>query len=200
MIVLERYLFFCGWCRAKARPASHSHGVARRRSPGGALRIVAVRCFDAGGCKATTLLMVNAGPLGWLYARTLAFPLGAILMWPGSRAAFLPQQIPERYVRRTAAMLVLRPPSLMANWADVGFLDSFLERQIERYRGLTVPTIVLAGDRDLMLPPASRAESCSRSAERNANGAARFGHMLHHAAPDRVVAAVEEIAASSASF
>ncbi len=35
MIVLERYLFFCGWCRAKARPASHSHGVARRRSPGG---------------------------------------------------------------------------------------------------------------------------------------------------------------------
>jgi pimeloyl-ACP methyl ester carboxylesterase len=43
------------------------------------------------------------------YARTLAFPLGAILMWPGSRA-------------------------------------------------LTVPTIVLAGDRDLMLPPASHAE------------------------------------------
>jgi hypothetical protein len=46
-------------------------------------------------------------------------------------------------------MLVLRPPSLMANWADVGFLDSFLERQIERYHRLTVPTIVLAGDRDL---------------------------------------------------
>jgi len=144
---------------------------------------------------------VLAGPLGWLYARTLAFPLGAILMWPGSRAAFLPQQIPERYVRRSAAMLVLRPPSLMANWADVGFLDSFLERQIERYRGLTVPTIILAGDRDLMLPPASHAEKLAAAAPNvTLMVLPGFGHMLHHAAPDRVVAAVEAIAASSASF
>ena len=67
-----------------------------------------------------------AGPVGWLFARTLAFPFGAILMWPGSRTAFLPQTIPDRYVRRSAAMLVLRPPTLMANWADVGFLETFL--------------------------------------------------------------------------
>src|SRR5262249_43460378 len=92
-------------------------------------------------------------------------------------------------------MLALRPPSLMANWADVGFLDSFLERQIERYRGLTVPTIVLAGDRDLMVPPASHAEKLAAAASNvTLTVLPGLGHMLHHAAPDRVVAAVEEIA------
>jgi pimeloyl-ACP methyl ester carboxylesterase len=59
-----------------------------------------------------------------------------------------------------------------------------------------VPTIVLAGDRDLMLPPASHAEKLAAAAPNvTLMVLPGFGHMLHHAAPDRVVAAVEEIAA-----
>jgi pimeloyl-ACP methyl ester carboxylesterase len=136
-----------------------------------------------------------AGPVGWLFARTLAFPFGAILIWPGSRTAFLPQSIPEGYVRRSAAMLVLRPPTLMANWADVGFLETFLERQVQRYAGLTAPTIVLAGDRDLFAPAARHGEKLVAVAP-NAKLVVLpgFGHMLHHAAADRVVEAVDELA------
>jgi pimeloyl-ACP methyl ester carboxylesterase len=141
---------------------------------------------------------VLAGPLGWLYARTLAFPLATILMWPGSRAAFLPQRMPDRYVKRSAAMLVLRPRSLMANWADVGSLDSFLERQAQRYAALTAPTVVFAGDRDAFAPPASHAEKLAAAAPSVKLVVLQgFGHMLHHAAADRVVAAVEEIASAS---
>ena len=136
-----------------------------------------------------------AGPVGWLFARTLAFPFGAILMWPGSRTAFLPQTIPDRYVRRSAAMLVLRPPTLVANWADIGFLETFLERQVERYATLAAPTIVLAGDRDPFVPSARHGEKLVAVAP-NAKLVVLpgFGHMLHHAAADRVIAAVEEIA------
>jgi pimeloyl-ACP methyl ester carboxylesterase len=138
---------------------------------------------------------VLAGPLGWLYARTLAFPLGTILMWPGSRAAFLPQRMPKRYVKRSAAMLVLRPRSLMANWADVGSLDSFLEQQAQRYPTLAAPTIVFAGDRDRFAPPARHGEKLAAVAPNvKLVVLPGFGHMLHHAAADRVVAAVEEIA------
>jgi pimeloyl-ACP methyl ester carboxylesterase len=140
---------------------------------------------------------VLAGPLGWLFARTLAFPLGTILMWPGSRAAFLPQPIPQRYVKRSAAMLVLRPPSLMANWADVGSLDASLERQVERYATLAAPTIVLAGDRDPFVPTASHGEKLAAASPRvKLIVLPGFGHMLHHAAADRVVAAVNELAAA----
>jgi pimeloyl-ACP methyl ester carboxylesterase len=138
---------------------------------------------------------VLAGPLGWLYARTFAFPLGALLMGPGSHAAFLPQTMPERYVRRSAAMLVLRPTSLMANWADVGGLETFLGRQAERYTSLSASTIVLAGGSDSLVPP-------GRQCERLAVAAPHvkiillpgFGHMLHHGAAARVVEAVDELA------
>jgi pimeloyl-ACP methyl ester carboxylesterase len=144
-----------------------------------------------------------AGPLGWFFARTMAFPFGAILMWPGSRSAFLPQTIPDGYVKRSASMLVLRPPTLMANWADVGCLEAFLERQVERYGALAAPTIVLAGDRDPVVPPAGHCEKLAAAAPHvKLIVLPGFGHMLHHAAADRVVAAVEEVSvgASAHSF
>jgi pimeloyl-ACP methyl ester carboxylesterase len=140
---------------------------------------------------------VLAGPLGWLYARTFAFPLGAMLMWPGSRAAFLPQTMPERYVRRSAAMLVLRPKSLMANWADVGCLETFLDRQAERYATLSVPVIVLAGDSDPLVPAKAQCERLAAAAPHvKIILLPGFGHMLHHAAVARVAEAVEELAAA----
>jgi len=136
-----------------------------------------------------------AGPIGWLFARTLAFPFGAVLIWPGSRTAFLPQTIPDRYVRRSAALLVLRPPTLMANWADVGRLDTFLEHQVPRYATLTAPTIVLAGDRDPFVPAARHGEKLAAAAPGvKLVVLPGFGHMLHHAAADRVVEAVDELA------
>jgi pimeloyl-ACP methyl ester carboxylesterase len=144
-----------------------------------------------------------AGPVGWLFARTMAFPFGVVLMGPGSRTAFLPQTIPAGYVRRSAAMLVLRPTTLMANWADVGCLEVFLARQVERYGALAAPTIVLAGDRDPLVPPASHCEKLAAAAPHvKLIVLSGFGHMLHHAAADRVVAAVEEISvgASAQSF
>ena len=138
---------------------------------------------------------VLAGPIGWLYSRTFAFPLGAMLMRPGSRAAFLPQTMPEHYVRRSAAMLVLRPPSLMANWADVACLEKFLGRQEERYATLSAPTIVLAGDSDSLVPSDRHGRKLAAAAPSvKIILLPGFGHMLHHAAAARIVEAVDEIA------
>jgi pimeloyl-ACP methyl ester carboxylesterase len=138
---------------------------------------------------------VLATPIGWLFAYTLAFPFGALLIWPGSRTAFLPQVIPDGYVKRTGAMLVLRPRSLLANWADVGCLDSFLAQQATRYGALAAPTIALAGGSDPLVPPKDHVEKlASATPVVKVEVLPGFGHMLHHAAADRVVAAVDEIA------
>jgi pimeloyl-ACP methyl ester carboxylesterase len=138
---------------------------------------------------------VLAGPLGWLYSRTFAFPLGAMLMWPGSTAAFQPQTMPEHYVRRSAAMLVLRPRNLMANWADVGCLEVFLDRQAKRYATLSAPTIVLAGASDSLVPASSQCQKLAAAVPSvKLIMLPGFGHMLHHAAAARVVEAVEELA------
>lgn len=141
---------------------------------------------------------VLATPIGWLFARTLALPFGALLIRPGSRAAFRPQPMPARYVKRSAAMLVLRPPTLMNNWADVGRLNTALVRQAERYGELAVPTIVFNGDRDFLIPPAKHSLKLAAAAPSvTVNVLPGFGHMLHHGAADRVAAAVEEIAAQA---
>jgi pimeloyl-ACP methyl ester carboxylesterase len=145
----------------------------------------------------TKLNALLATPIGWLFAHTLALPFGAILIGPGSRTAFLPQPLPHRYVKRTAAMLVLRPATLLANWADIGCLDTFLTRQAARYDRLIAPTIALAGDRDPLVPLEQHAMKLAATAPAvKVEVVPGFGHMLHHSAADRVAAAVEELSSS----
>ena len=147
------------------------------------------------------LTLINAAlstPLGFLFAHTLALPFGAIFIAPGTRTAFLPQTPPHRYLKRTAALLVLRPASLLANWADVGGLEEFLAGQIEHYGKLAAPTIAVVGDHDFIVPPRQHiAELAVVAPNVKVVELAGFGHMLHHAAADRVIAAIEEMASSS---
>lgn len=146
----------------------------------------------------TWLNAVLSTPLGWLFAHTLALPFGAIFIAPGTRTAFLPQRPPHHYLRRTAALLVLRPASLQANWADVGGLERFLAEQIEHYGKLSAPTIAIVGDHDFIVPPRAHiAELAVVAPNVKVVELAGFGHMLHHAAADRVIAAVEEITAGN---
>lgn len=143
----------------------------------------------------TKLNKLLATPIGWLFAHTLALPFGAMLIGPGCRSAFRPQSMPDRYVQRSATALVLRPRTLLANWADIGSLEAFLAQQAERYGALATPTIVLNGDRDPLVPPARHGERLAAVAPSvKLIVLPGFGHMVHYAAADRIAAAVEEVA------
>jgi len=136
-------------------------------------------------------------PFGWLFAHTLATPLGTLLLVPGVWTAFLPQKMPRKYAKQTAAWLILRPGSLIANWTDVGRLDPFLKRQVARYKELTAPTIALNGDRDPLIHAEQHVMLVAKDAPSvKVEILPGYGHMLHHAAADRVVAAVDELSAS----
>jgi pimeloyl-ACP methyl ester carboxylesterase len=141
-----------------------------------------------------------ATPVGWLFAHTFALPFGAALISSGCRSAFLPEPMPHRYVKRSATALVLRPWTLLANWADVGCLDAFLSQQVCRYGALTAPTIALAGTSDSLVPPDQHVMKLAAAVPvAKVEVLPGFGHMLHHAAADRVAAAVENVAAQSRS-
>jgi len=138
---------------------------------------------------------VFATPAGWLLAHTLAFPFGALLIGAGFRGAFLPEAPPHGYLRRAAARLLLRPHTLRANAADVAGLEVFLAQQIGRYPTLATPTVIITGDRDMVVAPQHHAMKLAAAAP-----GARLrvlpgcGHLLHHGAADRVIAAVAELA------
>jgi pimeloyl-ACP methyl ester carboxylesterase len=147
----------------------------------------------------TWLYTIFAMPVaGWLYARTLALPLGAPFIGLGLGSAFLPQLPPGGYVKRTAAMLLLRPATFLANARDVADLKTNLAPQIARYASLAASTVIITGSSDMVVPPRHHAFAFAEAVP-----AAKLvvlpgiGHMLHHVAADRVIAEIEELTAST---
>ena len=150
--------------------------------------------------RATWLYTLFATPLaGWLYARTLALPLGLPFIGVALALAFLPQLPPRGYIKRTAALLLLRPAAFLANARDVADLREFLRAQVARYATLAVPAVIMTGDRDPVVAPRRHAIAFAAVVP----GAKLvvlpgIGHMLHHVAAERVIAEIEEIALLSA--
>jgi len=146
----------------------------------------------------TWLYALFATPIfGWLYARTLALPLGLPFIGVGLGSAFLPQLPPRGYIKRTAALLLLRPATFLANARDVADLSANLAAQIASYGKLTTPTVVITGDRDMVVPPRQHALAFAAAAPRaKLVMLPGIGHMLHHVAAGRVVAEIEETGSS----
>jgi pimeloyl-ACP methyl ester carboxylesterase len=138
--------------------------------------------------------------IGPLFVHTLALPLGLLMIGNGVAGVFAPQSPPPDYIRRTAARLVLRPAEFIANAQDLAVLKDFVAAQVPRYRAIAAPTVVMSGDRDTTV-----------SIDLHARAAAALipdaklvvlkgiGHMPQHAAVSEIVAAIDELAARTAS-
>jgi pimeloyl-ACP methyl ester carboxylesterase len=137
--------------------------------------------------------------IGPLFAHTLALPAGLLLMRPTVSAVFAPQSAPPDYAERTEIELVLRPQNFLDNARDVAELLDFVTVQAPRYASLAMPTIIVTGDRDDVVSPARHSRALVAVLPRAKlvvlDG---IGHMPHHVAPDRVIAAIEEVVAEAA--
>jgi pimeloyl-ACP methyl ester carboxylesterase len=132
---------------------------------------------------------------GWLLAHTLTLPAGVLLLDPMLRSAFLPERPTAGYIKRAAAMLLLRPRSMLANARDIAHLKKFLVGQVARYRSVAAPTVILTGDRDTVVSWRHHAEVLATEIPgAKLHLLKGFGHMLHHSAAAKVVAAVDELA------
>ncbi len=133
--------------------------------------------------------------LGAVLAHTVMLPIGIATIGLGFCAAFLPQRPPRHYLKRAGTLLTLRPRSFLANAQDVADLRAHLRPQATRYATLAMPTIVMTGNWDTILSPRHHAKIFAAAVP----GAklvwlTGVGHMLHYAAADRVVAAIEDVA------
>jgi pimeloyl-ACP methyl ester carboxylesterase len=134
--------------------------------------------------------------IGELFLRTCVYPLGLLLANGSSRSVFEPQTVPENYVRRAAILMVLRPKNFYSNALDLVFLERFITTQVPRYADLRTPTVIITGDRDTLVSPQINARVLAATLP-----CAKLmllkdvGHMPHHAAPDAVAAAIDELAA-----
>jgi pimeloyl-ACP methyl ester carboxylesterase len=134
--------------------------------------------------------------LGPLFARTVALPLGMSLIDASARAVFAPQEMPDGYVERIAAPLLLRPAEFLANAFDVTLLSGHLVAQSKRYGEIRAPTVIITGDRDGTVSQKIHSEAIAAMVP-NAEliVVPGVGHMVHHLAPDIVIAAIERVTA-----
>jgi pimeloyl-ACP methyl ester carboxylesterase len=139
--------------------------------------------------------LVTTRVVGSLFARTVAWPLGQLLIGPAVKVVFAPQVPPPDYRERAAVELVLRPKELIANAEDLNGLKAFVTAQAPHYADIQAPVIVITGDRDNTVSPRIHSEAITAALPRaKLIVLSGIGHMLHHAAADRVIAAIDEIA------
>jgi pimeloyl-ACP methyl ester carboxylesterase len=138
---------------------------------------------------------LTASRVGWLFAHTLAIPIGLLLFRSAARKSFAPQPVPPGFLKKAFIPLVLRPAAFHANSRDIAVLHDAVTRQSARYGEIRLPAIVMGGDQDEIV----WTDLHSRSFARDVAGAELIvlpgvGHLPQYARPERVLSAIEALA------
>jgi len=91
---------------------------------------------------------VTTPVIGPLLAYTVMLPLGLFILKSSARNVFLPQIVPDGFVKNTATPLLLRPREFLANAHDLVTLKAAVAEQAPRYAEIKAPVTVISGDVD----------------------------------------------------
>jgi pimeloyl-ACP methyl ester carboxylesterase len=132
--------------------------------------------------------------VGRLFAHTLALPTGVAMIRAGARGAFLPQAMPENYVRDTSLALLLRPHEFLANAWDMATLKEAVTVQMPRYAAIKAPVVIIHGDVDTSV----RLDTHARKFVTAVPHAELIvlpgiGHLVQNAAAEQIIAAIEAL-------
>lgn len=132
--------------------------------------------------------------VGPLFARTIAVPIGEVLLEGGAASVFAPQPMPAGYLRDAAIRLLLRPSQFIANAQDIAALKSFVAGQVPFYQNIRIRTVIITGSADTIVSPDIHARAIAAMLPD-----ARLvildgvGHTPQHVATNAVVAAIDEL-------
>ena len=138
--------------------------------------------------------VVTTPVIGRLLAYTITLPLGFFLAEPGARGAFLPQIMPQNFVRNTATPLLLRPREFLANARDLVTLKAAVAEQAPRYPDIAVPAVVISGAEDKTVSTNIHSRPFA-TAVPNAKLIVlpEVGHMVQNAASGLVIAEIDDM-------
>jgi pimeloyl-ACP methyl ester carboxylesterase len=133
--------------------------------------------------------------LGDLLRYTIS-PLLGRLMWPAlTERTFSPMPVSERF-KAFPVWMALRPKQLRASAAETALMIPSAMGLSKRYAELKVPAIIVAGTRDKIVDAGHNSERLNeRLPDSQLQLTPGVGHMTHYAHPEKVMAAVDEIAA-----
>jgi pimeloyl-ACP methyl ester carboxylesterase len=135
---------------------------------------------------------VTTPVIGRLLAYTVTLPLGILLADRSARGVFLPQAMPENFVKDTATLLLLRPREFLANARDLVTLKQAVAEQAPFYSEIRMPVTVIAGDADKTVSTSIHSRPFAATVP-NAKLIVLpgMGHMIQNAVPEFVVSEIE---------
>ena len=130
--------------------------------------------------------------IGPLLAYTVTLPLGYFVAESGARNVFLPQTMPDGFVKDSATPLLLRPREFIANAYDLVTLKEAVAAQVARYGEISVPVTIIAGEPDKTVKTDIHARPFAATVP-NAKliVLSDLGHMVQNAVPDLVKTEIE---------
>jgi pimeloyl-ACP methyl ester carboxylesterase len=146
-----------------------------------------------------------SGPPPWVHAllrsRTVARAIARVgrsrlarpLVHAALRRAFSPGEVPPDYAR-IAPALALADANVVDDGADQQAAEAGLRALEPRYSGLAVPLVIVVGEGDRMVPPATSARLHQLVPGSELVSLPGSGHMPQFTAPDAVLAAVDRAA------
>jgi pimeloyl-ACP methyl ester carboxylesterase len=136
--------------------------------------------------------LVTTPVVGSLLAYTITLPLGLFLTGPGARGVFLPQTMPDDFVKTTATPLLLRPREFRANAWDLVTLKAAVAEQAPRYGAIEAPTAVISGDADATVSLDIHSRPFAAAVPKaKLIVLPGVGHMVQNAATARVVSEID---------
>ncbi|CAN7398170.1 alpha/beta fold hydrolase [Massilia sp. LjRoot122] len=123
-------------------------------------------------------------------------PLISRALWPGmAKRTFSPKPVDKRF-DAFPVWMALRPKQLRAAAAETAMMIPSAASLSKRYAELKVPTVIVAGTQDKIVDAGHNSERLSeRLALSQLELVPGVGHMSHYAHPDKVMAAIDAIAA-----
>ncbi len=142
------------------------------------------------------LLAGPAIPIVGDLMRYTVSPLAGRMLWrPVTRKAFAPLPVAERF-KALSPWMALRPGQLRAAAAETALMVPAAAALAKRYPELKVPATIVAGTQDRVVDFGHNSERLSeRLPDSELQLQPGVGHMTHYAHPDKVMAAVDAIAA-----
>jgi len=130
--------------------------------------------------------------IGPLLAYTITLPLGFFVTESGARNVFLPQTMPDGFVKKSATPLLLRPREFIANAYDLVTLKASVAAQAPRYGEISAPVTIIAGAPDKTVKTDIHARPFAATVP-NAKLLVLpdLGHMVQNAVPDLVTTEIE---------
>lgn len=133
--------------------------------------------------------------VGPVMVKTWLLPLSLAMLARLVTRMFRPEPPPANYATRSRLTLGLTPARFAASLQEYSELRDQLIATVPQYGEIAVPTLIVAGDSDPVVPPQVHAEALARALpQAQLMRLAGAGHMAHHAHAAAIAEAIAKLA------